>query len=85
MSKAILVFDMPNSCRECPCCHCTEYDTFWELCREHIIPTIYPRTAHTFSHCFYCMDHLGDFTFVTEDAAKEALEKEEVDKDVRRV
>ena len=60
-------------------------DTFWELCREHIIPTIYPRTAHTLSHCFYCMDHLGDFTFVTEDAAKEALEKEEVDKDVRRV
>ena len=60
-------------------------DTFWELCREHMIPTIYPRTAHTFSHCFYCLDHLGDFTFVTEDAAKEALEKEEVDKDVRRV
>ena len=50
-----------------------------------MIPTIYPRKAHTFSHCFYCMDHLGDFTFVTEDAAKEALEKEEVDKDVRRV
>ena len=60
-------------------------DTFWELCCEHMIPTIYPRKAHTLSHCFYCMDHLGDFTFVTEDAAKEALEKEEVDKDVRRV
>ena len=60
-------------------------DTFWELCREHMIPAIYPRKAHTFSHCFYCMDHLGDFTFVTEDAAKEVLEKEEVDKDVRRV
>lgn len=28
MSKAILVFDMPNSCRECPCCICTEFDTY---------------------------------------------------------
>ena len=28
MSKAVLVFDMPDKCMECPCCNCTEYDTY---------------------------------------------------------
>lgn len=28
MSKAILVFDMPDKCMECPCCNCNEYDTY---------------------------------------------------------
>lgn len=28
INKSILVFDTPKSCRECPCCICTEFDTY---------------------------------------------------------
>lgn len=28
MSKSVIVIDTPNSCMQCPCCICTEMDTY---------------------------------------------------------
>ena len=28
MSKALLIIDMPEHCRKCPCYHCDEYDRY---------------------------------------------------------
>lgn len=48
-------------------------DTFWELNSACSEPYIYPRIAHSLMHVMYCMDNLGKVTFLTEEAAKEAL------------
>lgn len=51
-------------------------DTFWELNRAGNGETyFYPRVAHSIQHVVYCMERLGKTTFLTEEAAKEAVAK----------
>lgn len=50
-------------------------DTFWELDQTWLAPHGYPRVAHSLQHVVYCMERLGKTTFLTEEAAKEAVAK----------
>ena len=54
-------------------------DTFWELnlnnFSSYLRPTIYPRTAHGYEHCYYVKKRLGTFCFLSEKDAQTALDK----------
>ena len=52
---------------------CKPGDVFWELNNVNGIPTIYPRYAHTISHCVYVLERLGKTAFLTEEDAIKAL------------
>ena len=54
---------------------CKVGDKFWELNSNWHVPCIYPRTAHTLRHVIYCMERLGEVTFLTYEEAEAALEK----------
>lgn len=50
-------------------------DTYWELNTDWYVPAIYPRKALTLQHVIYCMERLGEVTFLTYEEAEAALEK----------
>lgn len=52
---------------------CKPGDTFWELNNQFAEPTIYPRKAHSISHCVYVLERLGKLCFLTKAEAEKAL------------
>lgn len=54
---------------------CKVGDVFWELNNANAIPHIYPRYAHTLSHCVYVLERLGTITFLTKEEAEEKLKE----------
>ena len=54
---------------------CKVGDVFWEIDQTWLNPFLYPRTAHSLQHVVYCMERLGNTTFLTKEEAKAALEK----------
>ena len=54
---------------------CKVGDEFWELNTVNEIPHIYPRIAHSLSHCAYVMERLGKTAFLTKEEAEAALAK----------
>jgi len=54
---------------------CKAGDRFWEINTANKIPHIYPRLAHSLSHCVYVLERIGKTVFLTEQEAQAALEK----------
>ena len=52
---------------------CKAGDRFWELNSVNDVPHIYPRLAHSLSHCVYVMERLGTTVFLTKSEAEAAL------------